>query len=75
METYISKIKGSVQGKLSADNEAVLSTIFRDFDSYITTRSFTEPMRGLSELSIEGITDQRIQSLIRQKDAEIIKLR
>lgn len=72
LEGYITKIRGSVSGKLSVEDESILGNIFRDFDSYYTGRRFVEPIYNLSELTF---SDQRIQSLIREKDADIAKLR
>jgi hypothetical protein len=73
LEGYISKIRSSLQqGGVSAEQDSVLNNIFREFDTYITTRIVGEPVRMLGELAI---SDARIQSLIREKDAEILRLR
>lgn len=73
MEGYLGKIRASLAGLgLSTEQESVFANIFRDFDSYITTRIIGEPTKMLGELAI---TDARIQSLVREKDAEILRLR
>lgn len=73
LEGYIGKIRSSLmQGGVTAEQESILNNIFRDFDTYVTTRIVGEPVRMLGELAI---SDARIQSLIREKDSEILKLR
>lgn len=67
---FIGKIRGSLTGQLSTELESVLGNIYRDIDSYGATR--TEIITHLGDLAI---TDQRIQSLIREKDTEIFRLR
>lgn len=63
LEGYMSKIRSSLQqGGLTTEQESVLNNIFRDFDTYITTRIVGEPVRILGDLAI---SDARIQSLIR----------
>ena len=57
---------------LGVENASVFENIFRDFDSFVVSRVMNEPMRRLDDLKIE---DQRIASLIREKDAEIYRLR
>lgn len=52
---------------------SIVGNIFADFDKYIQTSVMTgEPVRMLGDLNV---TDQRIQSLLREKDAEILRLR
>lgn len=57
---------------MTTEQESILNNIFREFDTYATTRIIGEPTRMLGDLAI---SDARIQSLIREKDAEILKLR
>ncbi len=67
MEGFINKIRGSIINLgLDMERSSVLENIFRDFDSYIVTKVIAEPMKSLGDLKIE---DQRIASLIREKDA------
>ena len=70
-EGFVQKIRSNVSG-LSTEQESIVSRIFGEFDSFIHTRVVTEPMRMLGELEV---TDQRIQSLLREKDTEIMRLR
>jgi hypothetical protein len=73
LEGFIHKFRGSVVNMdLGVEQASVLDNIFREFDSYVVTKVINEPMRRLDDLKIE---DQRIASLIREKDAEIIRLR
>ena len=73
LEGYIGKLRNSVLSLgLNVEANSVLDNIFREFDSYIVSRVATEPMRSLGELEV---ADQRIASLLREKDAEIIKLK
>lgn len=73
LEGYVGKIRSSLmQGGLTTEQESILSNIFREFDTYVTTRVISEPVRVLGDLAI---SDARIQSLIREKDAEILRLR
>ena len=71
LEGFVQKIRSNVSG-LSTEQESIVSRIFGEFDSFIHTRVVTEPMRMLGELEV---TDQRIQSLLREKDTEIMRLR
>ncbi len=57
---------------LTTEQESILGNILREFDTYVTTRVIGEPTRMLGDLAI---SDARIQSLIREKDTEILKLR
>lgn len=73
LEGYIGKIRSSMLASgLSTEQESILGNILREFDTYITTRVIGEPTRMLGDLAI---SDARIQSLIREKDAEILRLR
>jgi len=74
LEGFITKIRGSlIAGGLTTEQESIFNNIFKDFDGYLTTRVMIgEPTRVLGDLAI---SDARIQSLIREKDAEILKLR
>jgi hypothetical protein len=56
------------------EEESVFTNIFQEYNMFAETRVIAsgEPTRMLDELSI---SDARIQSLIREKDAEILKLR
>lgn len=70
----VSKIRGSLSGGsgISEEQASIVSAVFSDFDKYIHTSVIGEPVRMLGELNV---TDQRIQSLLREKDAEILRLR
>jgi archaellum component FlaC len=58
---------------LPIEQESLLRTIFTDYDSFIQTSVIaSEPVRMLGDLEI---SDRRIQSLIREKDVEILNLR
>lgn len=57
---------------LSIEQESILGNILTDYDQFMVTSFSGEPTRILGELAI---SDQRIQSLIREKDTEIMKLR
>jgi hypothetical protein len=73
MEGFLNKVRGSiVHMDLGVEQASVLENIFKEFDSFIVSRVISEPMRRLDDLKIE---DQRIASLIREKDAEIYRLR
>ena len=73
LQGYITKIRSSLSGQLSEEHESILGNIFGQFDQYVQTSVIHgEPVRLLGELNV---TDQRIQSLLREKDAEIMKLR
>ena len=73
LEGYVGQLRSSIGGLgLSIEASSVLENIFKDFDSYIVTRITSEPMRTLGDLKIE---DQRIASLLREKDAEILRLK
>jgi|JI61114C2RNA_FD_contig_71_653710_length_1387_multi_2_in_0_out_0_2 hypothetical protein len=51
---------------MSIEQESLLKNIFSQFDIYKTEAVVSEPMRNLLDLQIN---DQRIQSLIREKDS------
>lgn len=67
---YFSKIKTSMGGNLSVEMESVMSNIFLEMDRYGTSSKESTYFLGDIEIS-----DSRIQSLMRQKDAELVKLR
>ena len=73
LQGFISKIRSNLSGRLSEEQESILGNIMGDFDKYIHTSIIHgEPVRLLGQLNV---TDARIQSLIREKDAEIHRLR
>ena len=52
---------------------SIIGNVFVDFDKYLQTSIISgEPIRMLGDLDV---SDQRIQSLLREKDAEIMRLR
>lgn len=67
---YFSKIKNSINGNLSVEMESVMNNIFLEVDKYGSSAKESTYFLGDIEIS-----DSRIQSLIRQKDAELVKLR
>lgn len=70
---YIGKIKSNLHGQLNEEQESILYNILGDFDNFVLTSVVKgEPTRMLGDLNV---TDQRIQSLLREKDTEIMKLR
>ena len=71
LEGFMGKIKSSLTG-LSIEQESLISGIFDQYHSYVQTLAIGEPVRMLGDLEI---SDQRIQSLLREKDAEILRLR
>ena len=46
LEMFLTKIRSNMSG-LSIEQESVISTIYRDFDSFISTRQTGEPMKTL----------------------------
>ena len=46
LEMFLTKIRSSLSG-LSIEQESIISTIYRDFDSFIVTRQTGEPMKTL----------------------------
>ena len=72
-ESHISKLRQTVFSLgLNVESTSVLDNIFKEFDSFIATRIISEPMKSLGDLQI---SDQRISSLLREKDAEIFRLK
>lgn len=71
MKGYMTKIRSSMTG-LPIEQESVFRGILSEYDTYLTTSIISEPVKFLGELEI---SDLRIQSLLREKDAEILKLR
>ena len=57
---------------LPLEHESILRGILSDYDSYLSTSVLIEPVRILGDLEV---SDLRIQSLLREKDAEILRLR
>ena len=68
---YIGKIRSNMTG-LPLEQESIIRTIFGEYDTFIQSSIVTEPVRVLGDLEV---SDKRIQSLLREKDAEILKLR
>lgn len=68
LEGIVGRLRsGIIAGGLTTEQESIFNNIFRDFDNYQTTRIIIgEPTRLLGDLAI---SDARIQSLIREKDA------
>jgi hypothetical protein len=66
LEGVLSKIRGFKFEGMSIEQESLLKNIFSQFDIYKTEAVVSEPMRNLLDLQIN---DQRIQSLIREKDS------
>lgn len=71
MKGYMTKIRSSMTG-LPIEQESIFRGILSEYDTYLTTSIISEPVKFLGELEI---SDLRIQSLLREKDAEILKLR
>jgi hypothetical protein len=72
LKGYITKIRSSMTG-LPIEQESLLRTILTDYDSFVEKSIVvSEPVRMLGDLEI---SDKRIQSLIREKDVEILNLR
>lgn len=71
LEGTLSKFRSLDIEGISIEQQSLIANIFTQFDQYKQT-GVQEPIRELYELEI---TDQRIQSLIREKDSEIYKLR
>lgn len=70
---FISKFRDGVRRGSSIEQESVFGTIISDYDSFIQSSVIrSEPTRILGDLEV---TDLRIQSLIREKDTEILRLR
>lgn len=57
---------------LNMEQESMLANIFAQFDNFKASGIMKEPVFDLMDVNLN---DQRIQSLIRTKDAEILKLR
>ena len=72
LQGFISKIRAGISGHLSEEQESVLGNILGQYDTYARTSIIGEPVRMLGDLDV---SDQRIQSLLRQKDEEIFRLR
>ncbi len=66
----MNKLKTSLAGKLSVEGESIFNNIFIEVDRLNAGQS--EYIRELGDLKI---SDARIQSLIREKDAELFRLR
>ncbi len=62
LEGYLTKLRSSVTGGISGEQQTLIANIFREFEGYASTRSLVEPMMELGELKV---TDSRIQSLLR----------
>lgn len=79
-ENYIKQITESLPKLLvvtrglneTKDISIMLEGVLRDFDKFIVTTSTSEPLKLLEDINV---TDKRISSLLREKDAEILKLR
>jgi len=67
---YFAKIRSSISGKAGLEIDSIVDNIFREIENY--NRGQVETISYLGDLQI---TDMRIQSLIRQKDAELDRLR
>lgn len=71
LEGYMTQLRSNIGG-LSEEHASIITRIFGEYDNFIHTRISAEPMKMLGELAV---TDQRIQSLLREKDAQILQLR
>ena len=71
MNGVMSKVRSMEFEGMSIEQKSIISNVFAQFDQYQQSGAY-EPVRDLLDLNI---TDQRIQSLIREKDAEISQLR
>ena len=65
MKGYMTKIRSSMTG-LPIEQESIFRGILTEYDSYLATSIISEPVKFLGELEI---SDLRIQSLLREKDA------
>ena len=66
----LNKLKTSLAGKLSVEGESIFANIFLEVDRLNAGQN--EYIRDLGDLKI---SDARIQSLIREKDSELFRLR
>jgi len=66
----LNKLKTSLAGKLSVEGESIFANIFLEVDRLNAGQH--EYIRDLGDLKI---SDARIQSLIREKDSELFRLR
>lgn len=71
MKGYMTKVRSNISG-LPVEQESIIRGVLSEYDTYLTTSVISEPVRFLGELEI---SDMRIQSLLREKDAEILRLR
>lgn len=73
LQTFLSKIRATMSNDdHSIEQNSLIINIFREYDAYASTKTLLEPMITLGDVQVN---DQRIQSLLREKDAEIFKLR
>ena len=66
----LSKLRGSLEGHMGIEVDSIISNIFLEAERISSGHS--EIMREIGDLRV---TDGRIQSLIREKDAELSRMR
>ena len=71
LKGYMGKLKSSMVN-LPIEQESIFRAILSEYDTFLTTSVISEPVKMLGELEI---SDMRIQSLLREKDSEILRLR
>ena len=71
LQGFLTQLRSNIGG-LSMEQESIITRIFGEYDGFLRSSISSEPMRMLGELEV---TDQRIQSLLREKDSQILQLR